>query len=87
MLNSVFQSALTRKLEGLPLPPAVRVEIERQRSKLAGIETKDVRAQQAVKESFVSGYRAILWMVVALAIASALSAAALVSKQDSFAVT
>jgi EmrB/QacA subfamily drug resistance transporter len=81
MLNSVFQSALSRNLDALSLPPAVRAEIEAQRSKLAAIETKDVHAQQAVKESFVSGYRAIVGIAVALALASSLSAAALISNE------
>jgi EmrB/QacA subfamily drug resistance transporter len=81
MLNGLFQSALGRKLDALSLPSAVRAEIQGQRSKLAAIQTKDVRAQKAVQESFVSGYRAILWVAVALAIASSLSAAALVSSE------
>jgi EmrB/QacA subfamily drug resistance transporter len=78
MLTGMFQGALHRKLDALALPPPVRADIERQRSKLGAIETKDVRAQQAVKESFVVGYRAILWVAVALSIASSLSAAAFV---------
>jgi EmrB/QacA subfamily drug resistance transporter len=83
MLNCVFQSALSQKLDALSLPSAVRAEIDGQRSRLAAIETKDVRARQAVKESFVSGYRAILWIAVVLAILSSLSAAALISKETS----
>jgi len=79
MLTGVFQGALHRKLDALALRPPVRADIERQRSKLGAIETKDVRARQAVKESFVLGYRAILWVAVALSIASSLSAAAFVS--------
>ena len=79
MLSGVFQSALNRNLDALALPPAVRANIDRQRSRLAAIETGNVRAQQAVKESFVSGYRAILWVAVALAIAGSLSAVALIS--------
>jgi predicted MFS family arabinose efflux permease len=81
MLNSVFQSALSRKLDALSLPPAVRAEIEAQRSKLAAIETRDVSAQQAVKESFVSGFRALVGIAIVLAVASSLSAAALVSNE------
>jgi EmrB/QacA subfamily drug resistance transporter len=81
MLNGAFQSALTQKLDALSLPSAVRAEIDGQRSKLAAIETKDVRAREAIKESFVSGYRAILWIAVVLAVLSSLSAAALISKE------
>jgi len=81
MLNGVFQSALIRKVNALSLPSPVRAEIDGQRSKLAAIQSKDVRAQKAVQESFVTGYRAILWVAVALAIASSLSTAALVSNE------
>lgn len=83
MLNGIFQGALSRKLDALAITPAVRADIVRQRSKLAAIDIKDIRAQQAVKESFVSGYRAVLWVAVALAIASSLSAAVLISNKRS----
>jgi EmrB/QacA subfamily drug resistance transporter len=81
LLNGIFQTTLTRQLDALALPPAAREEIEAQRSKLAGIETKDARGRKAVEESFVSGYHAILWVAAGLAIASSLSAAALVSDE------
>lgn len=81
MLNSVFQSALTRKLDALSLPPTLGAELEAQRSKLAAIDIEDVRAQQAVRESFVSGFRAIVGIAVALQIVSSLSAVALVSNE------
>ena len=81
LLNGVFQSALNRKLNALDLPPAVRANIEAQRSKLAAIEVTNDSAKQAVRESFVSGYRAILWVAIGLAIASSLSAAASISNQ------
>ena len=81
LLSGVFQTALHRKLGELDLPPVVRAGIEAQGSRLAAIETNDARARQAVKESFVSGYRAALWIAAGLAIASSLSAAALISNE------
>ena len=79
MLNGLFQSFLSQKL--VSLPPTVRADVERQRPKLAGIETTDARAHQAIGQSFVSAYRAILWVATALLIASSLSAATLISKE------
>jgi hypothetical protein len=81
MLNGLFQSSLNQKLDVLSLPPTVRASVERQRPKLAAIETTNAAARQAIEESFVAAYRAILWVATGLAIASSLSAAILISKQ------
>jgi len=81
VLTGVFQSALNRRLDGLALAPAVRAEIEAQRSKLAAAETQDARGHQAIKEAFVGGYRTVLWLAAGLALASSLSAAALISTE------
>jgi MFS family permease len=62
LLSGVFQSALERRLDALDLAPAVRAQIEAQRSKLAAAETRDVRGRQAIDEAFVAGYRAVLWV-------------------------
>jgi MFS family permease len=80
LLSAVFQAALTRQMNGLGLSPAERTDIEAQRSKLAAIETKDARARQAVEESFVAGYRTILWVAAGLAVASSLTAATQISR-------
>ncbi|HXM41874.1 MAG TPA: MFS transporter [Bryobacteraceae bacterium] len=81
VLTAVFQSALERHLDSLDLAPAVREEIEAQRSKLAATETRDARGRQAIEEAFVAGYRRVLWVAAGLALASSLSAAALISTQ------
>ncbi len=79
LLTGVFQSALERRLDSLGVAPAVRQEIEAQRSRLAAAETKDAHGRQAIEEAFVTGYRTVLWVAVGLSLASSLSAAALIS--------
>jgi EmrB/QacA subfamily drug resistance transporter len=76
VLNAVFQTALDRKLDSIP--PAVRADIGSQRAKLAAITTNDARARKVVEESFVEGYRTVLWLAAVLTIASSVSAAILI---------
>jgi hypothetical protein len=52
--------------------------VDSQRPKLGAIQTDDLRARRAVAESFVDGYRAVLWVAVGLAAASSLSTAWLI---------
>ena len=78
LLSGVFQSGLERRLDRLDLAPAVRAQIEAQRSRLAAAETRDARGRQAIEDAFVAGYRMVLWVAAGMAIASSLSAAVLI---------
>jgi hypothetical protein len=79
LLSGVFQSTLTRRMDGLDLAPTVRAQIEAQRTKLAAAETRDVGGRKAIVEAFVAGYRVVLWVAVGLALASSASAAMLIT--------
>jgi hypothetical protein len=81
LLNGVFQSALDRRLDSLALTPEVRAQIDAQRPKLAGAETEDPRARQAIKDAFVVGFRTVLCVAAGLALASSRSAAVLIETE------
>jgi EmrB/QacA subfamily drug resistance transporter len=78
VLITVFNRHLDQRLNNLSVPPAIRQQIDSQRSKLAAIQTTNSAARRAIAESFVAGYRSVLWIAVALSIASSLSAALLI---------
>ena len=50
----------------LSVSSELRRQIDSQRSKLAAIQTTDSQARKAVAESFVAGYRSVVWIAVAL---------------------
>jgi len=81
LMTGVSQKVLDRELNILDVAPAVRAQVWAQRSKLAAAETEDARGREAIDEAFVAGYRAVLWLAAALAVASSLSAAALISTE------
>jgi EmrB/QacA subfamily drug resistance transporter len=74
VLIAVFNRDLDRHLDRLAVSSEVRQQIQSQRSKLAAIRTNDSGAREAIAESFIAGYRTILWIAVALSLASSLSA-------------
>ena len=81
LLSGVFQKSLDRHLDRLDVAPAVRAQIQAQRTRLAAAETGDARGRQAIEEAFVEGYRTVLWVSVGLALASSLSAAVLIGRE------
>lgn len=80
LLNGVFQSTLNRRLDDLGIVAKERAEIETQRSKLAAVKTNDPQVRQAIDESFVAGYRRVLWVAAGLALASSLCAGMFIEK-------
>lgn len=83
VLSVIFNRALDRRLDLLGLPAAARQDIDRQRSRLASAQTDDSRAHLAIQESFVAGYRVIVLIAAALAVAGSLSAAVLLPEHPS----
>ena len=83
-----FNRALDQRLSAWKLPPSVWQSLQVQRSKLAAIavpgdqdsETRQV-IRLAIDESFVSGFRIVMAIGAALAIASAGTALALIAKK------
>jgi EmrB/QacA subfamily drug resistance transporter len=80
VMVAVFNHNLDRRLNTLSLPVAELEKIDLQRPKLAAAQTDDPRARRAIAESFVAGYRVVVWISVALALASSLSAALLIGR-------
>ncbi|MGH9436856.1 MAG: MFS transporter [Terriglobia bacterium] len=81
VLITVFNRDLDRHVDRLSISSELRQQIDSQRSKLGAIQVNNPKVHQAIAESFVAGYRAILWIAVALSVASSLSAALFVGLQ------
>ena len=75
VLITVFNRDLDKRLNSLSVPSELRQVIDSQRTKLAAIQTTNSDARKAIAESFVAGYRTLLWTATALSVAASLSAA------------
>ena len=85
ILYATFSVNLDTRLEGMDLPGGVRSELEAAKANLGAAEAPEdvdagteARIERAIDESFVAGFRAVMLVSAALALASALSAALLV---------
>jgi EmrB/QacA subfamily drug resistance transporter len=81
----VFDRSLHEALDGAGIAPAVSQALDAQRSKLAAIELPagvdaagKAAAEDAIAQAFVAGFRWIMFVSAALALAGALSAWALI---------
>jgi EmrB/QacA subfamily drug resistance transporter len=81
VLITAFNRNLDSRLNHLSVASELRREIDSQRSKLAAIQTTDSDARRAIGESFVAGYRSVLWIAVALSIASSFSAVLFIKRK------
>ena len=85
-----FGSSLDDHLAALDLPPEARQQLEEEKVKLGAAQAPEsldaaqsASVDRAVDEAFVSGYRVVMLVAVATALASALSAAILVEGKKS----
>jgi len=74
VLYAGFNRALDRRLDALQLAPAVRQQVDAARPQLAAASSPDPRIQRAIWESFIAGFRIVLWLATGLAAASGVSA-------------
>ena len=74
VLVAVFNRSLDRQLSHIALSPNVRAQVDADRPRLAAAHNSDPRVQRAIAESFLSGYRTVIWIATSLAILSATTA-------------
>jgi len=83
VLYAAFSRTLDREMPAMNLPAAVSQQINEQRRDLAAAHTSDPRGREAVQRAFIAGYRTVVWIGVALAVASAISAAVMIGDEPS----
>jgi EmrB/QacA subfamily drug resistance transporter len=79
LLTNRFNAVIGQRLDQVALPPAARVEIEKELPKMAGAELKNVAmepkqqvtVQRSIEDAFVSGYRVVLLSSAIVALAAA----------------
>jgi EmrB/QacA subfamily drug resistance transporter len=80
VLVTVFNHSLDRSLDGMALRPDVRAQVDATRPLLAAAQNSDPVIQRAITESFVGGYRCVIWIATGLAVVSAITASLLIER-------
>jgi MFS family permease len=78
ILVTVFNHSLTQHLSQLALSEDMRTQIDGARSQLASARNPDSRIQNAINESFLSGYRTVIWIATGLAVLGGITARLLI---------
>ena len=88
LMFATFDSNLDGRLADLDLSPEARQQVEEEKIQLGAMETPEgldaeqaATVERAADEAFVSGYRTVMIVAAALALASALSAAFLIESK------
>jgi MFS family permease len=68
VMVTVFNHSLDQHLSQLALSPAIRDQINVARSQLAAAHNPDPIVQHAIAESFLSGYRTVIWIATGFAV-------------------
>jgi EmrB/QacA subfamily drug resistance transporter len=79
VMVTVFNHSLNRSLGQLVLSSEVRAEIDAARPELAAANNPNPILQHAITESFLTGYRTVIWIATGLAALSAITAWLLLS--------
>jgi MFS family permease len=74
VLVTVFNHSLDKTLDPMGLTPNVRAQVDAARPQLAAAHNPDPRVQAAITESFLRGYRAVIWIATGLAALSSVTA-------------
>lgn len=83
VLAAVFNARLSEGLNRASISAEVQAQVESQRGKLAGARVGDAAARRVVGESFVAGYRMVLWIAAGMSVLSAASALVLLEDRRS----
>lgn len=78
VLVTIFSNSMDQHLSQLTMSPTARAQVDAARPQLAAAHNPDPLVQNAITASFVSGYRAVIWIAAGLAALAAITASLLI---------